>query len=285
MATADLTLTGDRTHDLDGNVLKFDNGQVTIEGVSTSPSQLSLLIQNSIATQLFKIDNSGYIEGKEMSIKSDFSNTVTFSHKSSSNSGFLHGSSGASALATNDGDINFYTSSAGYLGAKNGVIKSTSNGGGWGIGTSTTETGYRLTVNGDIKSGVAVMVASGTNAIFRNFNESNGGFYHNSSSGVFIGADNNNITFVTGVNGVNGPDSSKSGIINNSRQWAIGSIDIDASAVLSVNSTTKGFLPPRMTTTQKNAISSPTAGLVVFDDTLAKLCIYTGSAWETVTSA
>jgi hypothetical protein len=56
-----------------------------------------------------------------------------------------------------------------------------------------------------------------------------------------------------------------------------------ASALLQLSSTTKGFLPPRMTTTQKNAISSPAAGLVVYDTTLAKLCVYTTS-WETITS-
>ena len=57
-----------------------------------------------------------------------------------------------------------------------------------------------------------------------------------------------------------------------------------ASAIFNVSSTTKGFLPPRMTTTQKNAISSPAAGLVVYDTTLNKLCVYT-TAWETITSA
>jgi hypothetical protein len=41
---------------------------------------------------------------------------------------------------------------------------------------------------------------------------------------------------------------------------------------------------PNMTTTQKNAISSPAAGLIVFDTTLAKLAVYSGSAWQTVTS-
>jgi hypothetical protein len=55
------------------------------------------------------------------------------------------------------------------------------------------------------------------------------------------------------------------------------------SAALAVNGTSKGFLPPRMTTTQKNAISSPAAGLVVYDTTLSKLCVYT-TAWETITS-
>lgn len=57
-----------------------------------------------------------------------------------------------------------------------------------------------------------------------------------------------------------------------------------ATAVMEITSTTQGFLPPRMTTTQKNAIASPTAGLVVYDSTLNKLCVRTASAWETITS-
>jgi hypothetical protein len=59
---------------------------------------------------------------------------------------------------------------------------------------------------------------------------------------------------------------------------------IAASAILQVTSTTQGFLPPGMTTTQKNAISSPATGLMVYDTTLNKLCVYTGAAWETITS-
>jgi len=63
-----------------------------------------------------------------------------------------------------------------------------------------------------------------------------------------------------------------------------GNITMIASAVLQADSTTKGFLPPRMTTTQKNAIGTPAAGLIVYDTTLNKLCVRTASAWETITS-
>ena len=56
-----------------------------------------------------------------------------------------------------------------------------------------------------------------------------------------------------------------------------------ASSILTLTSTTKGFLPPRMTTSQKTAIASPTEGLIVFDTTLNKLCVYT-TTWETITS-
>jgi len=64
----------------------------------------------------------------------------------------------------------------------------------------------------------------------------------------------------------------------------IGTSSPSASAILDAQSTTKGVRMPNMTTTQKNAIASPAAGLMVFDTTLAKLCVYSGSAWQTITS-
>jgi hypothetical protein len=53
-----------------------------------------------------------------------------------------------------------------------------------------------------------------------------------------------------------------------------------ASSILDIRSTTSGVLFPRMTTTQKNAIASPAAGLVVYDSTTNKLCCYNGSTWN-----
>ena len=64
----------------------------------------------------------------------------------------------------------------------------------------------------------------------------------------------------------------------------IGTASPSASAILDAQSTTKGVRMPNMTTTQKNAIASPAAGLMVFDTTLAKLCVYSGVAWQTITS-
>jgi hypothetical protein len=75
-------------------------------------------------------------------------------------------------------------------------------------------------------------------------------------------------------------------IVRNGNTTPGGSISIGtgsaavASAMLELSSTTKGFLPPRMTTTQKNAIATPAAGLVVYDSTTNKLCCYNGSTWN-----
>lgn len=56
-----------------------------------------------------------------------------------------------------------------------------------------------------------------------------------------------------------------------------------STALIDLYSTTQGLKVPVMTTTQKNAIAN-TAGLIVFDSTLAKLCINSGSGWQTITS-
>lgn len=59
----------------------------------------------------------------------------------------------------------------------------------------------------------------------------------------------------------------------------INATSISASALLQIDSTTQGFLPPRMTTTQRNAIASPAEGLVVYNTTTDTLDVYNGSAW------
>ena len=53
-----------------------------------------------------------------------------------------------------------------------------------------------------------------------------------------------------------------------------------ASAMLDVQSTTKGFLLPRMTQAQRLAISSPVNGLLVFDTDAQKLFQYQQGVWR-----
>jgi hypothetical protein len=69
-------------------------------------------------------------------------------------------------------------------------------------------------------------------------------------------------------------------------QVGIGTINPASSAELDVTSTTKGFLPPRMTATQRAAISLPAAGLMVYQsDGTSGLYYYTGSAWVYIINA
>ena len=74
--------------------------------------------------------------------------------------------------------------------------------------------------------------------------------------------------------------SLSTGAITNSGKVIVGaSSAASASAVLEASSTTQGFLPPRMTATQRDAISSPAAGLTIWNATDVELQVYNGSLW------
>ena len=73
--------------------------------------------------------------------------------------------------------------------------------------------------------------------------------------------------------------------IDTSQNVLVGTVTTTVtSAKLLVSSTSQGFRPPVMTTAEKNGISAPTSGLIVFDTTLNKLCLYANSAWRIITS-
>ena len=55
--------------------------------------------------------------------------------------------------------------------------------------------------------------------------------------------------------------------------------DLNASAILEARSTTKGFLAPRMTTAQRDAITSPLTSLLIFNTTTGQYEYYNGTSW------
>ena len=57
------------------------------------------------------------------------------------------------------------------------------------------------------------------------------------------------------------------------------------SAMLDVQSSTKGFLVPRMTTVQREAISAPAEGLLVYDTDLANFYFYTSGLWTVISGS
>ena len=69
--------------------------------------------------------------------------------------------------------------------------------------------------------------------------------------------------------------------ISNAGNVAIGGANPQSSAVLNLESSDKGFLPPLMTITERNTISSPAAGLIVYNTTTNRPNIYNGTEWRT----
>jgi hypothetical protein len=69
-----------------------------------------------------------------------------------------------------------------------------------------------------------------------------------------------------------------------SSQTGIGTTTPDASAQLEVSSTSKGFLPPRMTAEQRDAIVSPATGLIIYNTTANTLEYKIASGWVSLIS-
>lgn len=73
-------------------------------------------------------------------------------------------------------------------------------------------------------------------------------------------------------------------------QVGIGTTTPNTSAILDVDVTSlaanskKGFLPPRMTTTERNDIASPATGLLIYNTDTNILNYYTGSGWTVIAS-
>lgn len=106
---------------------------------------------------------------------------------------------------------------------------------------------------------------------------------------VNVGASNNAIIGTSSANGdfihFRNPTSGFNGtevyrIVRASGNFLIGTSTDIASSILTVNSTTKGFLQPRMTTTQKTGISSPDNGLSVYDTDNKQPYYYDGTSWK-----
>jgi hypothetical protein len=161
------------------------------------------------------------------------------------------------------------------------------------IGTST-DAGFKLDVNGTARIQNNLTVGVGTSGIAYNLNFNSslpagglrGGITWSSGASIvnrrkFSGGNDNTLSFLVGtttelltIQEHNGTVFTNNVGINNTNP--------NASAQLDVNSTTKGFLPPRMTTTQKNAIASPAAGLMIYDTDLNRPCFYNGTSWITL---
>ncbi len=105
---------------------------------------------------------------------------------------------------------------------------------------------------------------------------------------VSVGNSSTNISSADNINFYNGYSPNQ----QNAQVSSDGSLILQSggtfngigSVIMQLNSTSRGFLPPRMTTTQKNNIVGPVEGLLVYDNTLKKVCLYTGSTWETIAS-
>jgi hypothetical protein len=155
------------------------------------------------------------------------------------------------------------------------------------IGTFSADSGEKLQVTGTAKITAATTIGltstTGYSLVVQNSGATDATGIRLTSGGT------DNGYFITAYNSVSkyaslqaGDNTAYRSIILNALggNVGIGTNSVNASARFQVDSTTQGVLPPRMTTTQKNAIASPAAGLIVYDTTSNKLCCYNGTTWN-----
>jgi trimeric autotransporter adhesin len=164
------------------------------------------------------------------------------------------------------------------------------------VGIGTSSPGAKIEVNGDARFAAAVTRdGSGTTSFvaFRNNSNVNSFYEAKTTDGsVFFGT-------TSGTSFAVGPTPSVSGNflraqsnlffvstggserlrIDSTGNVGIGTSSPNAAALLDVASTTSGFLPPRMTTTQRDAITSPPNGLLLYNSTTDKMQARAGGAW------
>lgn len=247
-------------------------GLVTIKGTTSSGAIASLLVQNSGGAQLFRVDNDGWTYG----IGGNFSSSMYVGGASVSSRLSVKGSGSTSATTS----LLVQNSSA--------VTKISCN------DDSTT-----LNLLSGVAGSSVAQVTIGSIATGTMFLEAN---VDGGTTGMRVHTNRQNTPIFFGCTSASTPTSDSITIGNSTNATGathnimfrqsnavVGGFPNSAnttypSAQFFIESTTRGFLPPRMTTTQKNAITTPAQGLMVFDTTLAKLCVYSGTAWETITS-
>lgn len=136
--------------------------------------------------------------------------------------------------------------------------------------SSTAKTGVIISSkNSTISAGISNVVIIGGSAIIATVNDTvyiSAVVVPNVSGGEASGG---NLTLLSTSNATKGKilfGTSAYDELNNA--LGIGTVSPNASAILHLSSTTKGFLPPKMTTTQRDAIVSPAKALIIYNTTV-----------------
>jgi len=241
------------------------------------------------ATRIFEVNNT--VNGGGIGLNSSAINTSY---------AIVHTATGANSWAFNSaGTGSSQTAGTLSIGATTNNMLLFSNGNTVLGALGSADAGYKLDVNGTAR--VTGLITAGGGLTWgsapNDSSLSNGGAGTNainiSRRGISLSNGADNGILLDGGNGASsisriyiggGAGTQPLCINGNAREVVFGSdtATSNASSLVRMVSTTKGFLPPVMTTTQKNAIASPTAGLMVYDTTLNLMALYNGTIWTTL---
>jgi hypothetical protein len=182
------------------------------------------------------------------------------------------------------GALVFYTAPTGTTGGANLTERIRIKPNGNVLVNTTTDNGYRMYVAGHTAVDTLTVVGNGGNIYLNNTTariSTNGtgevGINFNSAAtttNCFAVYNGSNVTLFSVAR--------TSGNAFVSGSLGVGTSSPNSTAALQIDSTTKGFLPPRMTSTERAAITSPATGLVVYQtDGNEGLWLYTvANGWR-----
>ena len=210
---------------------------------------------------LFVGEDAGRIN---TSFYNTFSGSLAGSSNTTGNSNSFFGQT--SGLSNSTGDHNS------FFGRTTGSFNTTGSSNSF-YGRSAAYANTTGNYNTAIGNSSLTSITTGTwsTALGYNANVNTGAQTNATAIGAFARVDCDNCLVLGSVSGINGAPSG----VN----VGIGTTNPHTSAQLDVSSTAKGFLPPRMTTAQRNAIASPTPGLMLFNTTTQSLEIFTAYGW------
>jgi hypothetical protein len=206
---------------------------------------------------------------------------------------------GYSAVVGSNGDSGDYNTGVGYAsfgydGSGNVLEKPGSRNTGLGIFTLSRLSSSAATRNTAIGAEAGRATTSGGYNTYLGASAGNDvttGTYnlmlgYNAGEGITTGVNNTVIGSISGLTStlsdtvIIAAGTSERMRIDNVGNVGINTTTPDASAKLQVDSTTSGFLPPRMTNAERNAIASPQIGLIVYCiDVTEGLYVYKSSGW------
>lgn len=133
-----------------------------------------------------------------------------------------------------------------------------------GIGTTTPQN--RLHLGSDAPS--AVTDPSGKKlALYNNDNFTS--FYG-------LGVSSNRLQFHASSKS----DEAPAMVLTNNKNVGIGTTDPNSSAILELSANNKGFLPPRMSTAQRDALNPKPSGLMIYNSSINIMQYWNGSSWQ-----
>jgi hypothetical protein len=258
---------------------------------TTSLSIVNLYVQKNITggTIAYGIAQGGTVLSGVTSQAYGFDNSLVTQAASFTLANYYHFSAGQGAI----GSSSSVTTQTGYnvfnnlTGATNnygfrGQIPSGTNR--WNIymdGTAANYMAGALTLNGaySTSSDVALIINASIPAI--NLRTSAGvgrltiasNYANGNTTSILVGTATNN-------------PSTQAFLIDHSNGAIIfgSAASVNASAKVQIDSTTSGFLPPRMTAAQRTAIATPATGLIVYQtDSVEGLYVYSGASWKSLT--